>query len=266
MDSIKPRNAAGFSLIQLVIDFAILSVLLLMLLLLIDPMKQLQKARDSTRKHDATEIKNSLDAYYNDKNCYPKPGEIQFGEEWKEFDTVYMSKVPQDPDCEKNPSFCYVYQVNTNDACPQWNVIYAKQSQKATAATCPLLAFSSPCVPTNYDENWACTLSGNVDCSYVASTAVLIPTPLVPATPTLLPSPTIGPTATSTPGPTTTPSPTTVPTNTPAPTAVPTATPSPTIPCASQNYSCTGGPVAQCNFVPAGTGQYCSSNCDGFCN
>lgn len=246
----------GFTLIQMLIDLAILAVLLTFLILLIDPIAQLKKARDATRKHDTIQIKNALDTYYNDHNCYPST--IPYGQEWREFDTVYMVKVPQDPDCGSNPAYCYLYQVDLNDTCPQWNVIYTKQSKPVDKIGCSLLASASPCVPTNYDTTWACSVSGNVNCSYISSNPVLLPL--------ISPSPTPGgATITSSFEPTATLTPTTPPSS-PAPTTALTITPSPTIACASKNYACTGGPPARCNNVAAGSGTFCASNCDGVCN
>jgi len=247
----------GFSLIQLVIDLAILSILLLFLIILIDPAKQFQKAKDTTRKHDAEQIRNALDIFYNDHICYPQS--VPFSLAFEEAETVYMQKVPQDPDCLTNPSRCYAYQAKSSDTCPQWNVIYTKMSKPVDAVGCPLQSFASACLPTNYDATWACTVSGNVDCSYISANPVIFSSPpgSTPG-PSPMPSPTSGPPSLPTSTPTSPPGATLTP--------MPSLTPTPTTICASKNYSCTSGPPARCNVVPEGTGQYCGATCDGFCN
>ena len=244
----------GFTLIELVLDISLLLILAAFVVILIDPVKQLSKAKDSGRKQDAIQIRSALDTYYNDYGCYPQS--IPFGKEWQQNGVVYMQKVPQDPDCTSNPASCYVYQTNADQACPQWQVIYVKQSATSvTDSDCPLKSFPSSCVPSNYDSTWACYIGGSVDCDYVSSQPLIVPLPsITPPVPTDVPTPTsvfVNPTPTGIPGVTQSPTPATL-------------TPTPTIPCDAR-YACTGGPPSRCNLVPEGSGTYCSSDCNGEC-
>lgn len=221
----------GFTLLELIVDIAILSILLVLLFLLIDPVNQISKAKDATKKHDLFELQTALDTYYNDTGCYPTS--IPFGSEWKIGNTVYMKEVPQESSCRSNPATCYMYQVDTSDSCPQWNIVFVKQ-EKSYPSSCSLASLSSGCTPPNYDPRFACVVSGNVDCSFVTANPVMPPSSLsgdgdeYPSNPTSTP------------------------------------TPGQACPQNQRNYACTGGP-ARCNVVPAGTGTYCSSNCDGVC-
>ena len=211
------------------------STMISFLLLFINPIKQIDKARDAQRVQNLKQINNSLDTYYNDNSCYPLS--LSFGSSWQVGPAVYMKKLPQDPSCVNGGS-CYTYVVDSS-TCPQWNVIFAKlYSSSVNAPTCALQQLSN-CLPSNYDQSGYnyCVLSGEVDCTYINSVT--------------LPSaggntPTQGPTS--------------------PPSLPPTATPSLTpVPTCSRNYSCTGSPL-RCNLiVPAGSGQYCNSNCDGNC-
>lgn len=222
----------GFTLIEFILDIALLLILLAFVLILINPIKQLDKAKDAGRKHDAIEIRTALDAYYNDYGCYPKS--IPFGQKWQENGVTYMEKVPQDPDCAQDPSSCYVYEVNSNQTCPQWQVTYVKQTaSKVTSTDCPLKAFPQSCTPSNYNDAWACFISGSVDCNYVSSQPIFSPVPSGVPTPTQI--------------------------------FIPTPTPTPVQCNGVKQYACTGGPPARCNLVPAGSGVYCSSNCNGQC-
>ncbi len=230
--SYPPR---GFSLLQMIIDIAILSILLVLVVILIDPITQIKKAKDATRAHDLNELKNSLDAYYNDFGCYPTT--IPFGSEWRVGSTVYMAKVPQAPDCDSNPSNCYLYQVDQNNPCPQWNIIYVKNDLEKNVS-CPLTSFSSSCVPPNYDTSWSCALSGNIDCSVVVANSVFSSLPVPPGS---SPSPTTNQQIIS-------------------PTPVPQD-----CPIEQRNYACRGDPIQRCNVVPQGTGTYCSPTCNGAC-
>lgn len=201
-----------------------------------NPIDQVAKARDAKRGHDLLQIKEALDVYYNDHNCYPLY--IPFGQEWNEGQTLYMKKVPQDPDYPKQE---YTYQIDESDqSCPQWNVVYARHTkQRGTNTLCPLTSLQN-CTPTDYLNTYACSFSGSVNCDYIASNP--IPKP---------PAPTSTPTPTSTP----------VPTSTPTPILSPTPTPES---CPSKNYKCSGDP-SRCNVVPLGTGDWCTPQCGGVC-
>ena len=64
--------------------------------------------RDSRRKQDLDQIRNSLEMYYTDNESYP--GGIVFGDSLKDSSgKVYMQKVPLDP---KPSGYNYVYDVD----------------------------------------------------------------------------------------------------------------------------------------------------------
>ncbi len=220
----------GFSLIELVVDIAILATLLVILFLLVDPVSQLRKAHDTTRKNDISEIQTTLDTYYNDHGCYPT--EIPFGAEWREGSTVYMRKVPQDSSCTTNPSTCYLYQVDASSDCPQWNILFTKLN-KISPLSCALDQVATYCLPPNYDPSWACTISGSVDCQFVTANPVTVPN-----------------NASDSEG---------------GSSNHPTPLPTQACPQSERNYLCTGGAAPHCNSVPQGTGTFCSANCDGAC-
>jgi len=65
------RNNKGFTLIELLLVAAILSVLVVVALVIIDPVAQFQKANDARRKSDLSQIQKALEAYYEDHGFYP---------------------------------------------------------------------------------------------------------------------------------------------------------------------------------------------------
>lgn len=229
----------GFTLIELLVVVAILSVLIVFLALIIDPLKQINKTKDAQRDHDFLQIKNALDVYYNDHNCYPIS--IPFGQEWTEATTLYMKKVPQDPDY---PRLQYVYQIDFLESCPQWNVIYARHREEPSSKIiCPLTSIPD-CLPIDYQSSYACATLGSVNCPVISASQI---GSIVPVPPTLTPTPTTVQQA---------------PTNTPTPTpSGPTPTPEN---CPSKDYKCSGDPQ-RCNIVPAGTGDWCTPQCGGAC-
>jgi type II secretory pathway pseudopilin PulG len=191
-------KGAGFTLVEILVAATILATLVGGVLLTLNPARQINKALDAKRQADLQSIKVALDTYYNDAKCYPQ--QVPFGQEWKVNSTIYMKMVPQDTKCNNGASggSCYAYKTDAASACPQWNVLFAKLSNASSLAnTCPLSSLSS-CTPAGYsDAVWACTLSGAVNCSALASSSSLgggIGTPV----PTNIP----GPTATPTPFPT----------------------------------------------------------------
>lgn len=210
---------------------AMVATLAILLIMVIDPVAQVNKAKDTARKHDLAQIRSTLDVYYNDHNCYPMT--IPFGQQWKEGATVYMAKVPQDPDYPKN---AYAYEVDASKSCPQWVALFSNLSMSSeNSLSCGLPSMSN-CTPTNYQPTFSCLLAGSVDCGYISANPVNFPTP--------------------------TPTPTSTPTPALSPTPSPTPTPTPT--SCSLDYACTGSP-SRCNIVGTGQGEYCSSNCDGVC-
>ena len=196
------KQLTGFTLVEVLVAATILATLIGGVLLTLNPIAQINKGQDAQRLADLQSIKTAVDLYYNDTKCYPT--QLPFGQEWKVNSTVYMKKVPQDPKCDNNGGLCYKYRTDSGVACPQWNVVFA-QVNKSSALTniCPLSSLSS-CTPSGYSSGvWACTLSGAVNCSALASASSIAggvesisptptPSPLPSATPTPTPTPPAG--------------------------------------------------------------------------
>ncbi len=198
----QSQKKFGFTLVEVLVAGTILATLIGGVLLTLNPIAQINKGQDSQRLADIQAIKTAVDLYYNDTKCYPS--QLPFGQEWKVNATTYMKKVPQDPKCNGGNGECYKYRTESAASCPQWNVIFAQVS-KSSALTnvCPLSSLSN-CTPSGYTSGvWACTLSGAVNCSALASAASIAggiesisptptPTPLPSATPTPTPTPPVG--------------------------------------------------------------------------
>ncbi len=102
------REENGFTLIELLVVLSIIGILVG--LLLPNFMSARQRARDSQRKQDLWQIKNSLRLYYNDHQVYPTQAP-PFGQAWQENGQQYMEQVPQDP---QGSSHSYGYCVSSD--------------------------------------------------------------------------------------------------------------------------------------------------------
>ena len=166
----------GFTLIEVLTAVVILATLLIATLFVVSPITQLNKANDSKRQAAIGQIKNALDLYYHDKNCYPAAGSafttaLAAGTTWTEGSTVYIKKVPLD-----DAGHAYKYIVETG-TCPQWSVVFAKLNNvRVNNNTCSLaLVTEQDCTPNGYDASWACTTLGSLGttgCSQVAAAPI----------------------------------------------------------------------------------------------
>lgn len=85
------------------------------IMVLLNPVAQIQKARDAQRKSDLAGLQKTLEAYYSDNGYYPASsagykisppsGDVDWGTIW----TAYETAIPSDP----SSSRYYVYYSNS---------------------------------------------------------------------------------------------------------------------------------------------------------
>lgn len=163
----KPKK--GFTLVELLISIAILSILAIGTMYVINPLGQIAKAKDGVRLNDLSHIKTALNMYYNDHNNFPAT--LTFGSKLSDNNTVYASIIPQD----SNLDTPYVYQTNSTNS--QWAIIYAKLTTSYPAyINCELSSLKS-CLPRNYNFSGYnyCVVLGNPDCAYISQSIVQFP-------------------------------------------------------------------------------------------
>lgn len=168
--SFLKSSKKGFTLVEMLVAIGILLILLSSALLIIDPIAQFQKVRNSQRKHDLNQIKNALDTYYNDHSCYP--ASIPFGEEWLDGNVVLMKKIPTDPQLVCVSGNCYPYQYYTEEGsnCPQWNIVFSTLEGKIknTPDTCRSMLKEKLCPSADFRFNFStryyyCIFSGSIN-------------------------------------------------------------------------------------------------------
>lgn len=147
----------SFSLMEILIIISLIILIAIIALITLNPKKQIEKSQDSKRKTELTQLQKTLEDWYNDKNCYPRPSEICYdspsadntchicgNENSSPNFSPYLSSLPCDP---QHPTKKYLYQVDDLD-CPKMYWLYAKFSNEDD----PLISqtnCSSGCGPEN---------------------------------------------------------------------------------------------------------------------
>lgn len=106
--SLPRRNVGGFTLIEILIAFAILTLLALMGFMAWQ--NQAAKARDARRKADIKRLNIAFEDYYADKECYP-PANIIQNCGGPELQTYLDGPIPCDP--LTHTPYCYIYDSET---------------------------------------------------------------------------------------------------------------------------------------------------------
>src|SRR3989344_8609229 len=98
------KSGAGFTLIELLIVVAIISIL--STLLMVNFIAVRQRGRDAERKSGLRQIQSALELYRADEDTYPLPSNNTvgscIGNPSDCTGTVYMKKVPADPNKDPN--------------------------------------------------------------------------------------------------------------------------------------------------------------------
>jgi type II secretion system protein G len=150
------KSLKGFTLIEMMVAVGILGVMAAAMLAVLNPFSQFQKANDTKRKTDLSQISKALESYYQDNQKYPAssnfkisdpkqtPNERSWGSSWR----PYMNVIPKDPSGSKN----YVYSVSADG---QTYYLYASLDKGITADQCH---GASPC--------GSATACGSGTCNY----------------------------------------------------------------------------------------------------
>lgn len=113
---IKKGWVSAFTLIELLVVIAIISSL--SAILVPNFMGARERARDAQRKSDLKQIQKALEMYKQDQNPPAYLPTANFagisGTTWSSGTTVYMNKVPEDPN--RTPSNDYYYSRDTLDS------------------------------------------------------------------------------------------------------------------------------------------------------
>jgi prepilin-type N-terminal cleavage/methylation domain-containing protein len=120
------RNQKGFTLIELLIVMAIIGTLVTIVIVAVDPVRQIRNSQDAKRRSDLQALKTALQIFYNDHGYYPTtasfgaPGKCWYNSAGSNgtfaadcsgagTNTIYIRSVPSDP---SSSSLAYGYVAN----------------------------------------------------------------------------------------------------------------------------------------------------------
>lgn len=124
----KVLPLTSFTLIELLIVLSLITVISTAFLILLNPLKQINKAQDSKRISDLSSMNKTFEEYYSDKERYPKPEDVCSGSQSSNGDECscsicdygsndimksYTSKLACDPASPKQ-EYMYFYDCNQN--------------------------------------------------------------------------------------------------------------------------------------------------------
>ena len=66
-----PKKLKGFTLVELLIVIAIISILVTMVLIALNPIRIINESKDSKARSELVQVKTSLQLYFNELNDYP---------------------------------------------------------------------------------------------------------------------------------------------------------------------------------------------------
>lgn len=100
LKDINSMHLRGFTIIELIVVVAILSILSGILIAVINPGRQQARARDAVRRSDLVKISSALEQYYADNNKYPPSNDgarISFSNIVNDINPYMNDTVPTDP-------------------------------------------------------------------------------------------------------------------------------------------------------------------------
>lgn len=118
------RNQKGLTLVEMLVSIGIIAILSALLLTVLNPLGQFQKANDAKRKADLTQVQRALEQYYQDIGMYPKSSNNADGKSdyfivgldnaavpWGSAWVPYMDLLPKDP---LDPTHKYAYYTSSD--------------------------------------------------------------------------------------------------------------------------------------------------------
>jgi prepilin-type N-terminal cleavage/methylation domain-containing protein len=124
----------GFTLVELMIVLAIISILATIAIMYFGP--QIFKGNDAERKADIDRIKIALEEYEKDNNCYPPRDKmLSCGTDASIAIHPYLNNVPCDP--VKHIAYYYESSNSDDSLCGAWFRLYTVLENKSDTSATP---------------------------------------------------------------------------------------------------------------------------------
>ena len=107
----------GFTLVEILVVLTLIGIITIFSV--VNGPTQLQKARDAVRKTHLDRIKNAIEEYYQDKDCYPQ-AISSCNNNFVNGSLVLLDRIP----CDPNNNLSYTYVPETS-SCPKSYQLYA---------------------------------------------------------------------------------------------------------------------------------------------
>jgi prepilin-type N-terminal cleavage/methylation domain-containing protein len=172
----------GFTLVELLIVVSLIIILVTAVLVLLNPMQQINKAKDSQKISDLDLLKKTFEDFYNDHNCYPKTVEACYPSNQSGYNPLintkcyicgsqlnsptlspYLRSLPCDPN---QPKKKYLYYIQGNANCPSSFKIYSDFNLSDSPISVDVgCGFGGCGIPTGYGYDYGVS-SGNVSLDF----------------------------------------------------------------------------------------------------
>lgn len=162
----------GVTLIEITIVVTILAILMIAAVSTLNPIYQMKKGHDATRRKDLKRISIAFEEFYNDKGCYPDQDKIN-GLDCGSHEFYQLNPWPCDPN---GTTYDVIVSPDGSD-CPTGFIVTTKLETEKTDKQCNYGVAST-------NKNWT-----SATCASTIVTTALDPTntPIIAATPTVPP-------------------------------------------------------------------------------
>lgn len=148
------RMKKGVSFVEVMVVAAIMLILMLIALGAYNPIKMVNRGRDSQRKKDVARIKLAFEEYYNDNGCYPNQSVVDLLMVKSNCRSSVFSPWLNPWSCDPNGN-PYQILVGDDNNCPKWYRIMAllENTDDSQISDQGVIDTTGETIPANYSAS-----------------------------------------------------------------------------------------------------------------